>query len=113
MKKVSITIFEGSDLINIAAALLNVKHPVIERGEEAVTTQDDVYNAILKTLAVHGIKCHDSRNFSDKLYNYESKPYKARFECSDSVCVKSIILYLDRERSTGDDVVCVSVIFRD
>ena len=113
MKDIKIRIFDGSELIKIAAALINVKHPITEQGENALTTKDDVYNTILQTLANHNIKCHDSRNFSDKIYNYESKLYKERFECSDSTIIKSIVLYLDKERSTGDDVVCVSVIFRD
>nr|WP_295440291.1 hypothetical protein [uncultured Prevotella sp.]DAV55025.1 MAG TPA: hypothetical protein [Caudoviricetes sp.] len=113
MKDIKIRIFDGSELILIAAALINVKHPIPEQGENALTTKDDVYRYILTSLANHNIKCHDSRNFSDKLYNYENEPCKEKFECSNSVAVKSIVLYLDKERSTGDDVVCVSVIFRD
>lgn len=113
MKDIRIRIFDGGELIKIAAALINVSHPVIETGESAVTNKDDVYNSILRNLAAHNIKCHDSRKFSDKLYNYENEPCRERFDCSDSYVVKSIVLYLDKERSTGDDVVCVNVIFRN
>ena len=113
MKDIKIRVFDDSELIKIAAALINVQHPIPEQGENALTTKDDVYRHVLTSLANHNIKCHDCRNFSDKLYNYEDEPCKERFECSDSVAVKSIVLYLDKERSTDDDVVCVRIIFRD
>lgn len=113
MKNINIKVFDGSEIIAIAAAIINVNHPVIERGEEAVTTEDEVYETILQKLALHNIKCHDGRHFTDKLYNYEDEPFSERFFCHDSDIIKSVSLYLDRERSTGDDVVCVRVLLEE
>ena len=112
MQNINLKVFDGSEIIAIAAAIININHPVIERGENAVTTEDEVYENILAGLALHGIKCHDWRHFSDKLYNYEDEPFRERFFCNNSDIIDSIIMYLDRERSTGNDVVCVRVMFK-